>query len=281
MPPVMTDRPMQREYWNSQVADEWVRNAKIIDRMLAGLTQAALDRANLQHGERVLDIGCGGGATTLRIADSVGANGRVVGLDISRPLLELARRRAERRSNVSFIEADAGAGGVPGAPFDAAFSRFGVMFFETPAAAFANIRSALRPGGRLVFACWRPFAENYWSAKPLTALAPLLKEPLKPADPNLPGPCALSDPDKTRRILDEAGWREISIAAWDGRVVIGANAQDAAAYLVKIGPCARAINEQELDVKAAERLLIDFLRTYETHEGVALAAACWIVSAQA
>lgn len=277
----MTDRPTQREYWNSQVGDEWVRHADAIDNMLSVLTRAALDALNLKPGESVLDIGCGGGATTLKAADSVGETGRAVGVDISQPLLQLARRRAAGRGNVTFIEADAGAAAIPGAPFDAAFSRFGVMFFEDQAAAFANIRSVLKPDGRLVFACWRPFAENVWSNEPLAALAPLLKEPLKPADPNLPGPFALSDPNKITTVLGEAGWREISIAPWDGDVAIGANATEAADFLLKIGPCARAINEQGLDPAEARRLLLEFLRAHEGPDGIARPGACWIVRAQA
>jgi len=277
----MSDRPTQKEYWNSPVGDEWVRHADGIDAMLAGLTQAALEALELRTGERVLDIGCGGGATTLRAAELVGASGRAVGVDISQQLLALARQRAEGRSNVAFHEADAGAVSIPGAPFDAAFSRFGVMFFDDPVAAFANICGAMGSGGRMVFACWRPFVENRWTAEPLAALTPLLKEPLKPADPNLPGPFALSDPEKIKRILDGAGWRDVSIKRWDGDVVLGANAAEASAFLLKIGPCARAINEQGLDPGAAEALLLAFLRAREGARGIALPAACWIVRALA
>lgn len=277
----MSEAPTQREYWNSQVGDEWVRHADAIDKMLDDLTSAALDALALTPGERVLDIGCGGGATTLRAADRVGESGRAVGVDISKQLLDLARHRAEGRSNLAFLEADAGAGAIEGAPFDAAFSRFGVMFFDDPVAAFANIRRALAPGGRLAFACWRPFAENHWTAHPLTALTPLLKEPLKPADPNAPGPFALSDADKIRRILSEAGWRDVAVAPWDGDVSIGANAREGVAFLLKIGPCARAINEQGLDPAEAEKLLLEFLAKHETPRGVAFPAACWIVRANA
>lgn len=277
----MAERPTQREYWNSQVGDEWVRHADAIDGMLTELTAAAFDALCLEAGDSVVDIGCGGGATTLKAADLVGAEGRAVGVDISRPLLQLARQRAEGRSNANFVEADAGAAAIAGAPFHAAFSRFGVMFFEDPVAAFANIRRQLAPDGRLVFACWRPFPENLWSAEPLAALAPILKEPLKPADPNLPGPFALSDPDKVKRILDGAGWRDVSIARWDGNVKVGANAEDAAAFLLKIGPCARAMNEQGLDPADVRRLLLDFLRRHEGPGGIQRPAASWIARATA
>jgi SAM-dependent methyltransferase len=277
----MTERPTQKEYWNSPVGDEWVRHADGIDKMLAGLTQAAFDALKLRPGERVLDIGCGSGATALKSAELVGASGRVVGVDISRPLLELGRQRAQGCASVEFVEADAGVVAIPGAPFDAAFSRFGVMFFDEPMAAFANIRAAIAPGGRMVFASWRPFAENLWTAEPLGSLAPLLKEPLKPADPNAPGPFALSDPGKIEAILGGAGWHDVSIARWDGDVVLGANAREAVAFLLKIGPCARAINEQDLDPAEAERLLLEFLKAHEGPNGVARPAACWIVHAKA
>lgn len=277
----MTERPTQKEYWNSPVGDEWARHADGIDTMLAGLTQAAFAALKLQPGERMLDIGCGGGATTLKAADLVGAGGRVVGVDISRPLLDLARQRAEGRPNVAFVEADAGAGAIAGAPFNVAFSRFGVMFFDDPVAAFANIRGALSLGGRLVFVSWRPFVENLWTAEPLAALTPLLKEPLKPADPNAPGPFALSDPVKIESVLSGAGWRDVSIARWDDDVRIGASAKDAAAFLLKIGPCARAISEQGLDPVDVERVLLEHLRPHEGPNGVARPAACWIVRAAA
>ncbi len=277
----MAEKPTQREYWNSQVGDEWVRHGDAIDVMLATLTDAAFEALALRSGERVLDIGCGGGATTLRAADLVGASGAATGVDISRPLLNLARQRAEGRANVSFVEADAGAGAIPGAPFNAAFSRFGVMFFEHPAAAFANIRAAMAPQGRMVFASWRPFAENLWSREPLMALGPLLKEPLKPADPDLPGPFALSDPDKINRVLGASGWRDVAIERWDGPIGVGRDAEEAAGFLLKIGPCARAINEQNLDPAAARKLLIEFLKPHESANGIARPGACWIVRALA
>ena len=277
----MSQPPTQREYWNSKVGEEWARQANLMDRMLQPLTQPAFDLLNLQSGERVLDIGCGAGATTLKAASYVG-DGEAVGVDISKPLLELARERANARgANAHFVEADVSAAPLRDAPFDAAFSRFGVMFFDDTAAAFAKIRAALNPNGRIVFICWRTFAENGWSYAPLAALQPILKTPITPADPNAPGPFQLQDPEKIKTMLAASGWRDVSITPWDGDVLVGGggDANAAAAFLLKIGPCARAITNQQLNAAHAQRLLADFLRKHETPAGVALPAACWIVRA--
>lgn len=273
-------RPTQLEYWNSKVAEEWVRQADRTDAMFTALTQAGLDALQLQRGERVLDIGCGAGDTSLKAARLVGPGGRVVGVDISRQLLELGRERAGGL-NVDLIEADAGAGAAPGAPFDAAFSRFGVMFFDDPPAAFANVRASMKQGGRLVFICWRAFPENVWSFAPVGALAPLLAAPLPPPDESLPGPFAFANAGKIEAILAAAGWRGVSVTPWDGALRVGANAEDAADYLLKIGPSARAIAEHGLDPAAARRLIVNRLAEAQTADGVVLAAACWIVCATA
>jgi SAM-dependent methyltransferase len=273
-------RPTQREYWNSQVGEEWVRQADRTDRMFQGLTAAAFKALALQPGERVLDIGCGAGDTTLAAARQVGPNGGAVGADISRPLLQLGAERAKASGlSIDFVEADAGAAQLPGAPFDAAFSRFGVMFFEDPVAAFAHIRASLRSGGRLVFICWRSFDENAWTSAPLDALKPMLTAPLPPPDQSIPGPLALADPSKIKAILNASGWRELAIDPWDGPLIVGADPKDAAAYLLKIGPSARAIAEHKLDAVAAEQLIMERLAEAQTSAGVSLSAACWIVRA--
>ncbi|MEQ1820246.1 MAG: methyltransferase domain-containing protein [Terricaulis sp.] len=279
----MPQSPTQAEYWNSKVGEEWARQADLMDRMLQPLTQPAFDLLNLQPGERVLDIGCGAGATTLAAASYIG-DGEAVGVDISKPLLELARARAGARgANAHFVEADVSAAPLRDAPFDAAFSRFGVMFFDDTAAAFAKIRAAMNPNGRIVFICWRTFKENGWSHAPLAALQPILKTPITPADPNAPGPFQLQDPEKIKTMLATSGWRDVSITPWDGDVLVagGGDANAAAAFLLKIGPCARAITDQQLDPAQAQRMLAEFLRKHEAPAGVALPAACWIVRAVA
>ncbi|TDJ25619.1 MAG: class I SAM-dependent methyltransferase, partial [Gammaproteobacteria bacterium] len=140
----------QIEYWNSWMGERWVQNQEDLDQLLAPLSEAAINATALQEGERVLDVGCGCGTTSLVMADR---GAITTGIDVSRPMLEHARTRAEGRSNPEFVLADAALHEFNG-DFDLLFSRFGVMFFVEPVAAFANLRSALRPGGRVCFLCW-------------------------------------------------------------------------------------------------------------------------------
>jgi SAM-dependent methyltransferase len=155
------------------------------------------------------------------------------------------------------------------------------MFFDDLCGAFAMLRKALRPGGRLVFLCWRPFAENGWTFEPFSALSTIFTEPAPPPDPDAPGPFALADAAKIETILGASGWNAVSIARWDGGLRIGADAREAAQFLLKIGPCARAVADQRLDRARAEGLLVDFLSKHESPGGVSLSAACWIVRAVA
>ena len=273
----------QREYWSGKVGDEWARFAERIDAMLAPITAAALDHAAFKTGERVLDVGCGSGATSLEIARRVGAMGRVAGVDLSPQMLEVARKRASQEGlAVDFFEADAGSADL-GDRFDAVFSRFGVMFFDAPTEAFSHIRAHLSDNGRLSFVCWRPLAENIWATIPLEAIQTMLKAPLALGDPDAPGPYSLADEAKVRRILRDAGWRDIVMSRWDGLVPIGGGGglDDAASFMLRIGPCARAIAEQGLDPADAKRRLMDRLAQHHGDDGVALPGACWLVSASA
>ncbi len=273
----------QREYWSGKVGDEWAVHAERIDAMLAPLTEAALSFSAFKPGERVLDIGCGAGATSLEIARRVGPAGAVLGVDLSPQLLGVARSRASQAGlAVEFLEADAGAAEL-GARFDAAFSRFGVMFFEAPARAFAHIRSGMRGEGRLRFVCWRALAENLWATTPIDAIRPMLRTPLTPPDPDAPGPHALADEAKVRRVLHEAGWRDISLSRWDGPIALGGGGTlaEAADFMLKIGPCARAIADQKLDAVEARQRVMDRLSAHHGGQGVALPAACWLVAAAA
>lgn len=279
----MSGTPMQKEYWSGPAADQWATHADRIDAMMRPMTDDALRLANVRPGERVLDVGCGSGATSLRMASAVLPGGAVTGVDISPQLLDVARARAAKADlPLRFLEADAGAAQLD-QTFDAAFSRFGVMFFEQPSAAFANIRKQMRSGGGITFICWRPIAENGWAMVPLEAIKPMFDTPWTPPDTDAPGPFAFSDPAKVERILAEAGWRNIAIERWDGDNVIagGVSLEESTDFLLRIGPSARAMAERGLDAVAVRARLMDALAPLHDGTGVALSAACWFVSATA
>jgi SAM-dependent methyltransferase len=277
------DKPTQRDYWSGKAGQEWAAYAQRIDVMLAPIAETALAAADLQPGQRVLDIGCGSGATSLEIARRVGTTGAVVGVDLSPQLLQVARERAhEAGIAAEFVEADAAAATFA-ERFDRAFSRFGVMFFEAPSAAFTHIRGAMKPSGKLAFVCWAPMPENLFATVPIAAIEPMLKASLPAPDPDAPGPYAFADSNKVRRILGEAQWRDVAISRWDGEINVGGGGtlEEIAAFLLRIGPCSRAIADQGLDAEEAKRRLMDALTPHYRDGAVMFPAACWIVTATA
>jgi SAM-dependent methyltransferase len=267
-------------YWNADAGDRWVRWQEQLDAAFAPITAAAIASANPRGGEAALDVGCGCGATVLGLARGVGSGGRVVGVDVSEPMLAVAesRVRAAGLTNVTLLLSDASSHPFEPATFDLAFSRFGVMFFENPVEAFANIRRALRPDGRIGFVCWRGLGENPWFHVPLDAVLPLVPKPPKP-DPEAPGPMAFADPDRVRRVLAGAGYRNVRIDAFDTRVSLGARA-NAVDFLLQIGPASRLLEGADAGTRAtaAERIA-EALRSYETADGVTFDVAVWVVGA--
>jgi SAM-dependent methyltransferase len=201
----------ERQRWNDeQWAALWPKRERLTD----AVTPFVLDAAALQPGERVLDVGCGGGMTSLAAARAVGADGAVVGADLSAPLSALANRRAEEAGaeNVAFCVVDMQIDTVEGGPFDVALSQFGVMFFDEPVTAFGNIRAHLKPGGRIAFACWQTADRNPWFFA--SAIAEYLPPPPAPAPgKTLTGPFALGDPAETASILRSAGFLEVRSSA--------------------------------------------------------------------
>lgn len=204
-------RSGQWTQWNRR---EFVSRWRDVEPSNAPVSAALFGALGLQPGESVLDIGCGGGQTTLDAAAQVGSAGHATGFDISEPMIEIARERAEAAgaSNVRFLAGDAQDDVPEGGPFDAAMSRFGVMFFENPAVAFGNIRRQLKPGGRVAFATWQELSKNRWF--PGAVLAKYRKGPPPPPGSRpQPGPFALADKAYMRSILAEAGYTNIELAA--------------------------------------------------------------------
>jgi SAM-dependent methyltransferase len=267
----------QSEFWGGEAGDVWAREADRMDPALQVFGAAAMDALAPAPGERVLDIGCGAGSTSRALAGQVGATGHVVGVDVSGPLLAVAKARG---GGPTYLHADAGSTPLP-TGFDAAFSRFGVMFFEDPVAAFANIRRALRPDGRLAFVCWRAAAENAWARDVLSVALPLLREPPMPTPPDAPGPFAFADAGRVRGVLDRAGWRDVGIVPLDTGYLLGATPEEAADLVLVIGPLARLVREQELDPGPVRAAIEGMFRGRVEARGVVVPAASWVVTARA
>jgi SAM-dependent methyltransferase len=266
----------QQAYWNSEVATNWLARLDHFERGLKSVGEALMAFAAPQPGEDVLDIGCGAGTTTEELALRV-APGRAVGLDISEVLLAAAKARSGGRTE--FILADAT--DYAFAPdFDLAYSRLGLMFFTDPVASFANIRRALKPGGRLAFLCWCPQSEICYLSEPYRAARDLLP-PVDPTPDNEPGPFGLADRDRTARILTEAGWHGIRIERAAPRSLLGATPQDAAEQVMNMGPLARLLREADAETRAkVHTRIVPVMAQWQTEEGVAPPAACWLVEAR-
>ena len=271
----------QIAYWNAAAGETWVAQQDRLDRQLQPLGQTAMAALDPAADERLIDVGCGCGQTSLELAGAVGPDGAVLGVDISAPMLEVARRRATEAglSNVRFLEADAQTRAFARGGADAVFSRFGVMFFGDPPAAFANLHQALRPGGRLAFVCWRPLAMNAWMQLPLRAALQHIPPP-PPSDPLAPGPFAFADPDRVRGILTDGGFRDIAIDAHDA--LIGGNSlDDTVALSLRVGPLGMLLRENP---GRRDQIIGSLRETLEPHAGpggVFLPAAVWIVTANA
>ena len=275
-----SDNTDQIAYWNADAGEAWAALQEQLDAQLASHGSRAMEALAPAAGERIVDVGCGSGQTSLALGQAVGRSGAVMGLDVSRPLLDLARRRAAESgaANVTFAEADVQTYAFAPTTFDAVFSRFGVMFFADPPAAFANIRRALKPGGRLAFVCWRTPAENIFMTLPYTAAAAQLP-PAPPSEPGAPGPFAFADPARVRHILSSAGFRDIELAQYDRKIGSG-DLEQSLALSLKIGLLGRAVREHPEKLVLVIDDVREALRPHVDADGVVrLASASWIVSA--
>ena len=272
----------QITYWNEQAAPLWLAENARLDAMLAPFGLAVMERARPAAGERVLDVGCGVGQTSLQLAARVGPKGSVIGADISAPMLARARERAARDAlaNVRFENADAQTFSFTPNGVDLVFSRFGVMFFADPGAAFANLARALRPGGRLAFVCWQTLAQNPWMANSIAAIAKHVSLPAPPA-PDAPGPFAFADAARVRGILERAGFRSVSHEPLSGEIALGRTVDEALDFALQIGPAGSALREATPAQRAAASASIrEALAAYATPDGVRMKYAAWIVTAE-
>ena len=271
----------QTAYWNGPGGRRWTEGGDAPEAIFAPIAELLYARARLAPGERVIDVGCGGGATTLAMAVQVGAAGGVVGVDVSALMIARARERARATSAVTFVLADAGAHEFSPEWANLLFSRLGVMFFADPVASFANLRKGLAHGGRVVFACWREAKRNPWQMIALKAVckhAPRLPE----VGPEDPGPFSFADQARVRRILATAGFAEITFTPVDLEldVAAGQGLEAALGALQQIGAASRALEGQPEALRtAAVAEMRAALAPYQRGSSVPLGAAIWIVEA--
>jgi SAM-dependent methyltransferase len=263
--------------WGDLVSDPWVRFADVIDGHSAPFGAAAMDSLEPLAGASVVDVGCGVGGTTWQLGERVGSDGRVLGVDVSAPFLEAARRRGDA-PNVSFVLGDAATTTLD--PVDAAFSRFGVMFFADPVAAFSNLRSLVRPGGALAFSCWRDPFSNPWMTVPVLASASVLGPPQLPPV-GQPGPFAFAEVDRVREVLDGAGWTDVDAVDLSVEQPFPAgDARACAEVMSQLNPVLaggiREMPDRRADLVTA---VADALREYERDGQVVVPSAAWIVHA--
>ena len=274
----------QIRHWNELAGPRWVRSEAMLDAQIGPLGLAAIERARVAVGERALDVGCGCGQTTLQLAEKVGPRGSVTGLDISAPMLERARERAAALSvaNARFLEADAQTATLEPAAFDLVFSRFGVMFFADPVAAFTNLRACLAPGGRVTFVCWQELKLNPWMRLPLAAAASLVP-PAPPPAADAPGPFAFAAPARLRGILEAAGFRDVAIDPLEQDLLVGGSGgklEQAVALTLELGPMAALLRDADPALRSrVSEAVREALAPHQTPDGVKLACAAWIVRA--
>jgi SAM-dependent methyltransferase len=271
----------QAQLWNGLGGRAWVDLQAVLDHTLKPFEDLLVDcvaDALSAPRCRVLDIGCGTGATTMALAQRLGADHDYTGLDISVPMIDLARRRAHAQQvAVDFVVGDAQSFRFPEGGFDVLVSRFGVMFFDDPVAAFTNLRRAVRSGGRIVFVCWRGSEENRFMSTAERAAGPLIPD-LSPRIAGQPGPVAFADPARLRGILDDSGWTGSTITAVDAVCTMAE--RDLMPYLTRLGPVGRVWPTLDDSTRARVVAALDEAHAEFVIDGeVRYTAACWMVEA--
>lgn len=266
----------QAEHWSGESGDTWVRREDMFDALMMPVLDLLFAEAPLAKGDRVLDIGCGTGISLLRAADVVGAQGQVTGVDVSTPMLSRAETRVQAAAldNVSCVLADAQVHDFGAVRFDRVISRFGVMFFEDPIAAFANIRNAMTPGATITFVTWSGMAHNPWFRVPAEVARRVVGDPPS-TDPRAPGPMAFSEQGYVSDILTRAGFSDVSARAQDLLLTPRGDRSDVAEFAGREGPAGRIVKTMggsEADVIQIETQLRKVFANYETPDGLRVPA---------
>lgn len=277
---------LKAEDWAGEMGDRWLANLDRFESMIAPIGDALLDRAAFQPGEKVLDIGSGGGATTRAIAKAVAPDGKAIGLDVASMLVAEAESRAgvHATTNALFVCADAATARLDDAPFDRLFSRFGSMFFDDPIPAFANLHGMLSPKARIDLAVWGPPRDNLWMMEMMGVVRQYVEVP--PAIPRAPGPFAFEDLEYLSEVLTGGGFREIDVVAYEGKQAIGGpktTPEESVHFVLSSLGVGRILDEQDEDLR--ERVSSDlaalFRQYFIVEEGVMMGCKAWLVSAKA
>lgn len=278
MPMTIANVEMAR-IWDGDEGEQWTENADRYDAVVARHSTRLIAAARISAGDRVLDIGCGTGESTRRAAREA-TSGSALGVDLSAQMLERAEKRSrdEGITNVAFLQADAQVHRFDEGTFDVVISRFGAMFFSDPVAAFRNIASAMRPGGRVALLSWQELAKNEWVASLRDALAAGRTLPAPPA--GAPGPFGLADATAVENILDEAGLHDVELVALDLPIRFGTDADDAWPFVSGMGIVKGLTETLDDDArKLAFGQLRKVLEAHESAQGVVFAGSAWLITA--
>ena len=273
----------QRDFWSGKGGDIWVERQNAMDTMLSPLGEAALNKLNLNEGENVLDIGCGCGHTTLNIAKRISPDGQVTGLDISKPMLKRAKESANEMSisNASFNCVDVQTDDMGEEVYSAAFSRFGVMFFEDPVAAFCNINKSLITGASLSFVCWQSPALNPWQSLFIEAVKKYVDLPSPP--PRSPSPFAFMESEYVSSILEESNFQNIMIEGHEAEVNMfsGRSLSDSVKDYISINPVVSGMLKDSTEQEKTEIInsAIGAFSPYYSEKGLMFPSATWLVTA--
>jgi ubiquinone/menaquinone biosynthesis C-methylase UbiE len=271
------------QFWNKVLAPKFIRFKHILVDGLSKHSETIFPTLPVRPGDSALDVGCGFGDASIKLADLVGPSGKVVGIDCCDAFLEYAREATKGMSNVSFVRGDAEIA-LPTNEYDFVFARFGTMFFANPVAGLRNMRKALRPGGRMVHIVWRNRVDNPWLSMSKEVVLRFLPEPGADAQTCGPGPFSMADEATVRSMMTIAGYEQIEFRRVDAPVLIGNDIADAIAFQLAIGPAGEVFREAgaEAEAKRAqiESALAEAIKRQKTSaQGIVMDSSSWVISA--